>query len=146
MTTTSEITGRFPLGDRAVNRMGFGGMKLTGRRLMGPPADPEAALAVLRRAVALGVDHIDTSDTFGPRVVNELIHEALHPYPEDLVIVTKVGAHRAPDGAWAEAGTCGAAPGGPGQPGRPGARRAGRGQPRDPGAGRAGGAIPRRAV
>jgi pyridoxine 4-dehydrogenase len=103
MTTTSEITGRFPLGDRAVNRMGFGGMKLTGRRLMGPPADPEAALAVLRRAVELGVDHIDTSDNFGPRVVNELIHEALHPYPEDLVIVTKVGAHRASDGAWAEA-------------------------------------------
>jgi pyridoxine 4-dehydrogenase len=103
MTTTSEITGRFPLGDRAVNRMGFGGMKLTGRRLMGPPADPEAALAVLRRAVELGVDHIDTSDNFGPRVVNELIHEALHPYPEDLVIVTKVGAHRTPDGAWAEA-------------------------------------------
>src|SRR3954451_13295675 len=103
MTTTSEITGRFPLGDRAVNRMGFGGMKLTGRRLMGPPADPEAGLAVLRRAVERGGDHIDTSATCGPRVVNELIHEALHPYPEDLVIVTKVGAHRAPDGAWAEA-------------------------------------------
>jgi pyridoxine 4-dehydrogenase len=66
MTATSEITGRFPLGDRAVNRMGFGGMKLTGRRLMGPPADREAALAVLRRAVELGVDHIDTSDNFGP--------------------------------------------------------------------------------
>src|SRR3954454_15704098 len=103
MTTTSEITGRFPLGDRAVNRMGFGGMKLTGRRLMGPPAEPEAALAVLRRAGELGGEQTDASDNFGPRVVNELIHEALHPYPEDLVIVTKVGAHRAPPGAWAEA-------------------------------------------
>src|SRR3954467_3548953 len=103
MTTTSEITGRFPLGDRAVNRMGFGGMKLTGRRLMGPPAAPEAALAVLRRAVELGVDHIDTSDDFGPHVVNELIREALHTYPEDLVIVTKVGAQRTPTGGWAEA-------------------------------------------
>src|SRR3954447_1948546 len=103
MTITSEITGRFILGDRTVNRMGFGGMKLTGRRLMGPPADREAALAVLRRAVELGVDHIDTSDDFGPHVVNELIREALHPYPEDLVIVTKVGAHRTPTGGWAEA-------------------------------------------
>src|SRR3954451_458527 len=103
MTVTSETTGRFPLGDRTVNRMGFGGMKLTGRRLMGPPADREAALAVLRRAVELGVDHIDTSDHFGPHVVSELIREALHPYPEDLVIVTKVGAHRTPDGGWAEA-------------------------------------------
>src|SRR4051794_7732946 len=103
MTITSEITGRFILGDRTVNRMGFGGMKLTGRRLMGPPADREAALAVLRRAVELGIDRLDTSDHFGPHVVNELIHEALHPYPEDLVIVTKVGAHRTPDGGWAEA-------------------------------------------
>jgi pyridoxine 4-dehydrogenase len=103
MTVTSETTGRFPLGDRTVNRMGFGGMKLTGRRLMGPPADREAALAVLRRAVELGVDHIDTSDHFGPHVVNDLIREALHPYPEELVIVTKVGAHRMPDGGWAEA-------------------------------------------
>src|SRR3954468_24064034 len=98
MTVPSEITGRFPLGDRAVTRLGFGGMKLTGPRLMGPPAGLEAALAVLRRAVELGIDHIDTSDHFGPHVVNELIREALHPYPEDLVIVTKVGAHRAPDG------------------------------------------------
>jgi len=103
MTITAETSARFPLGDRAVNRLGFGGMKLTGPRLTGPPADRDAALAVLRRAVELGVDHIDTSDHFGPHVVNELIREALHPYPEDLVIVTKVGAHRTPTGGWAEA-------------------------------------------
>ena len=103
MTITTETAARFPLGDREVNRLGFGGMKLTGPRLSGPPADREAALAVLRRAVELGVDHIDTSDHFGPHVVNELIREALHPYPEDLTIVTKIGAHRTPGGGWAEA-------------------------------------------
>jgi pyridoxine 4-dehydrogenase len=103
VTTTSETVARYPLGDREVNRLGFGGMKLTGPRLSGPPADREAALAVLRRAVELGVDHIDTSDHFGPNVVNELIREALHPYPDDLTIVTKIGAHRTPGGGWAEA-------------------------------------------
>jgi pyridoxine 4-dehydrogenase len=71
--------------------------------VMGPPADRDAAIAVLRRAVELGVNHIDTSDYYGPYVVNELIREALHPYPEDLVIVTKVGARRTPDGHWPEA-------------------------------------------
>src|SRR3954451_21121163 len=103
MTVTSEITGRFAFGERTVNRMGFGGMKLTGRRLMGPPADREAALAVLRRAVELGVQHVETSDHYGPHVVNELIREALHPYPAALVIATKVGSRRTPDGGWAEA-------------------------------------------
>src|SRR4051794_29939671 len=103
MTITAETSARFRLGDRAVNRLGFGGMKLTGPRLTGPPADRDAALAVLRRAVELGVDHIDTSDDFGPHVVNELIREALHPYPEDPVIVPKVGAHGTPTGGWAEA-------------------------------------------
>jgi aryl-alcohol dehydrogenase-like predicted oxidoreductase len=78
-------------------------MKLVGPGVMGPPADRDAAIAVLRRAVDLGVDHIDTSDYYGPHVVNELIREALHPYPEDLVIVTKVGARRTPDGHWPEA-------------------------------------------
>jgi aryl-alcohol dehydrogenase-like predicted oxidoreductase len=78
-------------------------MQLAGPGVMGPPADRDAALAVLRRAVELGVDHIDTSDYYGPHLVNELIREALHPYPEDLVIVTKVGARRTPDGGWPEA-------------------------------------------
>jgi pyridoxine 4-dehydrogenase len=103
VTVTSETTARAPLGDRTVNRLGFGCMKLTGPRMMGPPADRDAALAVLRRAVELGVDHIDTSDHYGPHVANELIREALHPYPDDLVIVTKVGAHRTPGGGWVEA-------------------------------------------
>jgi aryl-alcohol dehydrogenase-like predicted oxidoreductase len=103
MPTTADRSGQFPLGDRVVNRLGYGGMKLTGPRLTGPPADREAALAVLRRAVELGVDHIDTSDLYGPHVVNELIREALHPYPDDLVIVTRVGGRRTPDGGWAAA-------------------------------------------
>jgi pyridoxine 4-dehydrogenase len=103
VTITSEKVARYALGDRTVKRLGFGGMKLTGPRLSGPPADREAAVAVLRRAVELGVDHIDTCDNFGPRVVNELIREALHPYPDDLTIVTKIGAHRTPGGGWAEA-------------------------------------------
>ncbi len=103
MTVTSEQAARYRLGDREVNRLGFGGMKLTGPRLSGPPADREAALAVLRRAVELGVDHIDTSDLYGPHVVNELIREALQPCPEDLVLVTKIGAQRMPGGGWGEA-------------------------------------------
>jgi aryl-alcohol dehydrogenase-like predicted oxidoreductase len=75
-------------------------MRLAGPRVFGPPADRDQAIAVLRRAVELGVDHIDTSDYYGPHVVNELIREALHPYPEELVIVTKVGARRSSDGGW----------------------------------------------
>ena len=78
-------------------------MQLAGPHVMGPPADRDAAIAVLRRAVEIGVDHIDTSDYYGPTVVNELIREALHPYPEDLVLVTKVGARRDADGGWPEA-------------------------------------------
>jgi aryl-alcohol dehydrogenase-like predicted oxidoreductase len=100
---TAERSGRFPLGDRTVNRLGYGAMQLAGPQVMGPPADRDGAVAVLRRAVHLGVDHIDTSDYYGPYVVNELIREALHPYPEDLVIVTKVGARRTPDGRWLDA-------------------------------------------
>jgi pyridoxine 4-dehydrogenase len=103
MPVTAERSGRYVLGDRTVNRLGFGGMKLTGPRMMGPPADRDAALAVLRRAVELGVNHLDTSDVYGPYVVNELIREALHPYPEDLVIATRVGARRTADGAWTTA-------------------------------------------
>src|SRR3954449_3006628 len=100
---TAEKSGQFTLGDRAVHRLGYGAMQLAGPGVMGPPADRDGAIAVLRRAVELGVNHIDTSDYYGPYVVNELIREALHPYPDDLVIVTKVGARRTPDGHWPEA-------------------------------------------
>src|SRR3954454_11184871 len=82
------------LGDKPINRMGFGAMQLAGPGVFGPPRDPAAARAVLRRAVELGVDHIDTSQYYGPDVVNDLIREALHPYPENLKLVTKVGARR----------------------------------------------------
>ncbi|SEK84644.1 Predicted oxidoreductase [Blastococcus sp. DSM 46786] len=102
-TTTAEKSGSYRLGDREVHRLGYGAMQLAGPHVMGPPADRDAAIAVLRRAVELGVDHIDTSDYYGPTVVNELIREALHPYPDDLVIVTKVGARRDADGGWPEA-------------------------------------------
>ena len=88
------------LGDKPINRMGFGAMQLAGPRVFGPPRDPDAARAVLRRAVELGVDHIDTSQYYGPDVVNDLIREALHPYPENLKLVTKVGARRDDAGAW----------------------------------------------
>jgi pyridoxine 4-dehydrogenase len=102
-TTTAEKSGSQLLGDREVRRLGYGAMQLAGPHVLGPPADRDAAIAVLRRAVELGVNHIDTSDYYGPTVVNELIREALHPYPEDLVIVTKVGARRDADGGWPEA-------------------------------------------
>ncbi len=103
MTTTAEKSGSYALGDRPVNRLGYGAMQLAGPHVMGPPADRDAAVAVLRRAVELGVDHIDTSDYYGPHVTNEIIREALHPYPDELTIVTKVGARRTPDGHWPEA-------------------------------------------
>jgi aryl-alcohol dehydrogenase-like predicted oxidoreductase len=90
----------FPLGDRAVNRMGYGAMQLAGPGVFGPPRDRDAALAVLREAVARGVNHIDTSDFYGPHVTNQIIREALHPYPADLTIVTKVGAVRGADASW----------------------------------------------
>ena len=103
MTFTAERSGQFPLGDRSVNRVGYGAMQLAGPHVMGPPPDRDAAIAVLRRAVELGVNHIDTSDYYGPHITNQLIREALHPYPADLTIVTKVGARRTPDGQWSEA-------------------------------------------
>jgi pyridoxine 4-dehydrogenase len=90
----------FKLGDRTVNRMGYGAMQLAGPGVFGPPKDHAAALAVLRQAVADGVDHIDTSDFYGPHVTNKIIREALHPYPDNLTIVTKVGARRGSDGSW----------------------------------------------
>ncbi|MFQ1000641.1 oxidoreductase [Modestobacter sp. SSW1-42] len=102
-TPTAEKSGQFALGDRTVHRIGYGAMQLSGPHVMGPPADRDAAVAVLRRAVELGVDHIDTSDYYGPHVTNEIIREALHPYGDDLTIVTKVGARRTPDGEWPEA-------------------------------------------
>jgi pyridoxine 4-dehydrogenase len=82
------------LGDKPIKRMGYGAMQLAGPGIFGPPSDPDAARAVLRRAIELGVDHIDTSQYYGPDVVNDLIREALHPYPENLKLVTKVGARR----------------------------------------------------
>ena len=103
MTTTAERSGQFTLGDRSVHRVGYGAMQLAGSHVMGPPRDRDAAVAVLRRAVELGVDHIDTSDYYGPHVTNEIIREALHPYPEHLTIVTKIGARRTPEGEWPEA-------------------------------------------
>ncbi len=86
--------------DLTLSRMGYGAMQLAGPGVWGPPRDREEAIAVLREAVELGITHIDTSDYYGPYVVNEIIREALHPYPEDLRIVTKVGARRAPDKSW----------------------------------------------
>jgi pyridoxine 4-dehydrogenase len=99
MYNTSK-TDAFHLGDRTVKRIGYGAMQLAGPHVFGPPNDPEAARAVLRAAVAAGVNHIDTSDYYGPHVTNQLIREALAPYPDDLVIVTKIGARRGPDGSW----------------------------------------------
>ena len=90
----------FPLGGRPVRRIGYGAMQLAGPGVFGPPRDRDAALAVLREAVDGGVDHIDTSDFYGPHVTNQLIREALHPYGDDLVIVTKVGAVRGADASW----------------------------------------------
>jgi pyridoxine 4-dehydrogenase len=84
--------GTFRLGDRTVRRLGYGAMQLAGRGVFGPPRNRNAAIAVLRMAVASGVNHIDTSDFYGPHVADQLIREALHPYPDDLVIVTKIGA------------------------------------------------------
>src|SRR3984893_12740854 len=88
------------LAGRPVRRIGFGAMQLPGPRVFGPPRDREGALAVLRRAVELGVNHIDTAQYYGPDVANERIHEALHPYPDDLVLVSKVGGARDADGGW----------------------------------------------
>jgi pyridoxine 4-dehydrogenase len=99
----SSVTksGTFRLGSHtAVRRLGYGAMQLAGPGVFGPPRDPVAALAVLRAAVASGVNHIDTSDFYGPHVTNQLIREALYPYPDDLVLVTKIGARRGTDGSW----------------------------------------------
>jgi aryl-alcohol dehydrogenase-like predicted oxidoreductase len=101
-TIMTDITaaGSFRLGDRMVRRMGYGAMQLAGPGVFGPPRDRATALGVLREAIESGINHIDTSDYYGPHVTNQLIAEALHPYRDDLVIVTKVGARRGEDGSW----------------------------------------------
>ena len=95
-----EQSGTFGLGDLPVKRLGYGAMRLSGPGIFGPPKDRDTAVAVLREAVASGVNHIDTSDYYGPHITNQLIREALHPYPDDLVIVTKIGARRGADASW----------------------------------------------
>ncbi|MFA6157198.1 aldo/keto reductase family oxidoreductase [Mesorhizobium sp.] len=95
-----QQSGTSTLGSHTVKRLGYGAMQLAGPGVFGPPKDHDAALAVLREAIAQGVDHIDTSDFYGPHVTNRLIREALAPYPRDLVIVTKIGAQRGADGSW----------------------------------------------
>src|ERR1700747_2081483 len=101
--TTFVDSFTFPGTSMIVNRMGYGAMQLAGPGVFGPPRDVNAAIAVLREAVEAGVNHIDTSDYYGPHVTNQIIKRALHPYPKDLVIVTKVGARRAPDKSWPHA-------------------------------------------
>src|SRR6202046_3209578 len=109
MATQLNLGGTFtfPKTSFTVNRMGYGAMQLAGqdgdKRVWGPPRDIPGAISVLREAVAAGVTHIDTSDFYGPHVTNQIIKQALHPYPDDLVIVTKVGARRGPDGSWLRA-------------------------------------------
>jgi len=98
--STAHHSGTFRLGDRIVKRIGYGAMQLAGRGVFGPPKDRDAALSVLREAVASGVNHIDTADFYGPHVTNQIIREALHPYLNNLVIVTKVSARRGADGSW----------------------------------------------
>ena len=95
-----DKAGTFPLGGRSVKRLGYGAMQLAGPGVFGPPKDRGEAIAVLREAVAAGVDHIDTSDFYGPHVTNEIIREALHPYPDGLTLVTKIGAVRGADASW----------------------------------------------
>ena len=96
----NDKIGTFQLGNRQVSRLGYGAMQLAGPGVFGPPKNPHAALAVLREVVASGVNHIDTADFYGPHVTNQIIREALHPYPKDLVIVTKLGARRGTDASW----------------------------------------------
>src|ERR1700753_1618476 len=98
--TNTDTNDTYRLGTHTVKRIGYGAMQLAGKGVFGPPKDRDAALAVLREAIASGVDHIDTSDFYGPHVTNQVIREALHPYPKDLTIVTKIGAKRGADGSW----------------------------------------------
>ena len=102
-TTTNLPGGSYHLGDLEVTRVGYGAMQLAGPHVFGPPEDRDAAVAVLRAAMDLGINHVDTSDYYGPHVTNEIIREALAPYPDDLHIVTKVGARRDDEGGWIKA-------------------------------------------
>src|SRR5499427_3402814 len=106
MTKQMKLGGTFTLPGTSMTlyRMGYGAMQLAGPGVWGPPKDPDAAIAVLREAVAVGVNHIDTSDFYGPHITNQIIRKALHPYPTGLLIVTKLGARRPVDGSWQEAG------------------------------------------
>jgi len=105
MTKRTDLAGSFtvPGTSTTLNRMGYGAMQLAGPQVWGPPRDVDGAIAVLREAVGVGVNHIDTSDFYGPHVTNQIIKQALHPYPDDLVIVTKVGARRGEDKSWVHA-------------------------------------------
>src|SRR6266404_5654946 len=105
MTKRMDLGGSFTLARSSItlNRMGYGAMQLAGADVWGPPSDVDGAIAVLREAAAVGVNHIDTSDYYGPHVTNQIIKQALHPYPDDLVIVTKVGARRGDDKSWIHA-------------------------------------------
>jgi pyridoxine 4-dehydrogenase len=105
MTKQMDLGGSFTLPGTSMtlNRMGYGAMQLSGPQVWGPPRDVDGAIAVLREAVGVGVNHIDTSDFYGPHVTNQIIKQALHPYPDDLVIVTKVGARRGEDKSWVHA-------------------------------------------
>jgi aryl-alcohol dehydrogenase-like predicted oxidoreductase len=105
MSDQTNLGGSFtlPKTSIAVKRLGYGAMQLAGQGVFGPPRDVDAAIAVLREAAALGVNHIDTSDFYGPHITNQIIRQALHPYPDNLVIVTKVGARRPDDGSWVPA-------------------------------------------
>ncbi|MBC3214374.1 MULTISPECIES: aldo/keto reductase family oxidoreductase [Serratia] len=98
--SSTHLSGTFALGTHTVKRLGYGAMQLAGPGVFGPPKDPETAIAVLREVVASGVNHIDTSDFYGPHYTNQIIRQALHPYADDLVIVTKIGARRDEQGAW----------------------------------------------
>ncbi|NCG54849.1 aldo/keto reductase family oxidoreductase [Serratia fonticola] len=98
--SSTHLSGTFTLGTHTVKRLGYGAMQLAGPGVFGPPKDPETAIAVLREVVANGVNHIDTSDFYGPHYTNQIIRQALHPYADDLVIVTKIGARRDEQGAW----------------------------------------------
>jgi pyridoxine 4-dehydrogenase len=98
--TKAKTSGTFTLGDRQVNRMGYGAMQLAGPGVFGPPKDRSKAIAVLREALESGINHIDTSDYYGPYITNQIIREALHPYQDELTIVTKVGAVRGSDASW----------------------------------------------
>ncbi|MEH2144283.1 aldo/keto reductase [Nostoc sp.] len=105
MSEQTNLGGNFTLPNTSLtlNRMGYGAMQLAGKGVSGPPRNVDAAVAVLREAVALGINHIDTSDFYGPHITNQIIRQALHPYPDNLVIVTKVGSRRPEDGSWVPA-------------------------------------------